>query len=158
MTVVVGVSDAKVSNDPEAVLATYWLGSCIALAAYDPVRKIGGLLHYQLPTSDLDAERARLRPTMFADTGLAYLLQQMTALGAEKRRLKIKLAGAAQMLTDSNLFDIGRRNHTAIRKLLWQQGLFIQAEAIGGSIPRNLYLHLADGAVQTKTSGVLVTL
>ena len=157
-TIVVRISDVRVSNDPEVILATHSLGSCIGVAAYDPVLRIGGMLHYQLPGSEIDTRRARHVPAMYADTGMTLLLNHMTALGAEKRRLKIKLAGGARMLTGADIFDIGRRNHTAIRKFLWQQGLLIEAEEIGGNAARHLYLRIADGAVQIKTCGLHATL
>jgi chemotaxis protein CheD len=156
--IVVNVSDMRTSGDPADVLATYSLGSCIAVSAYDPIVRVGGLLHYQLPACDLDRERARTAPLMFADTGIAQLLQTLAAKGAEKRRLKIKIAGAAQMLGDSNLFNIGRRNHAAARKVLWQHGLFIDGEDCGGTVPRNLYLQIADGAVSMKMQGKCVAL
>ena len=50
---VVGVGDCCVSGDPDAVLVTYALGSCIAVVIHDPVSKVGGLLHYMLPESSL---------------------------------------------------------------------------------------------------------
>jgi chemotaxis protein CheD len=153
-TIIVRISDARVSNDPQVILATHSLGSCIGVTAYDPVMRIGGMLHYQLPGSEVDARRAHHVPAMYADTGMTYLLNEMAALGAEKRRLKIKLAGGARMLTSSDVFDIGRRNHTAIRKFLWQQGLLIEAEEIGGTAARHLYLRIADGAVQIKACGL----
>jgi chemotaxis protein CheD len=156
--ITVRISDVRVSNDPEVILATHSLGSCIGVTAYDPVMRIGGMLHYQLPSSEADTKRARQSPAMYADTGMALLLSEMAALGAEKRRLKIKLAGGARMLTGSDVFDIGRRNHTAVRKFLWQQGLLIEAEEIGGTAARNLYLRISDGAVQIKTCGLHVTL
>ena len=37
----VGVGDCRVSNAPETVLATYALGSCIAVAIHDPVAAVG---------------------------------------------------------------------------------------------------------------------
>ena len=152
-TIVVRISDVRVSDDPQVILATHSLGSCIGVTAYDPVMRVGGMLHYQLPESKTDSQRARHVPAMYADTGMALLLDEMAALGAEKRRLKIKLAGGARMLTGSDVFDIGQRNHTAVRKFLWQQGLLIEAEEIGGTAPRHLYLRIADGAVQIKTCG-----
>lgn len=152
-TIVVRISDARVSNDPQVILATHSLGSCIGVAAYDPVLRIGGMLHYQLPGSEIDSRRARHVPAMYADTGMTLLLEKMAALGAEKRRLKIKLAGGARMLSGTDIFDIGRRNHTAIRRFLWQLGLLIETEEIGGTDPRHLYLRIADGAVRIKTCG-----
>lgn len=152
MNVIVGISDAKVSRDPQKTLVTYSLGSCIGMTLYDPMLKVGGMLHYQLPTSTLDASKAQANPMMFADTGFQYLLQKMLAMGAEKKRLKVHLAGAAQILNDSGIFDIGRRNYAAARKLLWQQGMFIDAEDVGGNAPRNLNLSIADGSVVIKST------
>jgi chemotaxis protein CheD len=153
VNVVVNISDAKVSNDPQAVLATYSLGSCIGISLYDPAVKVGGLLHFQLPTSTLDPDRARQRPLMFADTGMECLIREMEKLGAQRKRMKVNMAGAAQMLNDAGMFNIGRRNHAAIRKILWQYGMFIASEDIGGTAPRNVYLNIADGTVTIKTQG-----
>lgn len=133
---------------------TYSLGSCIGVALYDPVVKVAGMLHFQLPTATLDPERSRQQPMMFADSGMAVLLREMEKYGAQKRRMKVKLAGAAQMWNDGNLFNIGRRNHAAIRKILWQNGMFLDGEDIGGTAPRNLYLNVADGSVVIKMQGM----
>ena len=59
MTLTVGVSNMKVSDDPEAVLVTYSLGSCIGIAIYDAVVRVGGLLHFMLPESSLDLNKAK---------------------------------------------------------------------------------------------------
>ena len=59
MNIVVGVGDMKVSNDSESMLVTYSLGSCIGVAIYDPVIKVGGLLHYMLPESSLDGRKPK---------------------------------------------------------------------------------------------------
>jgi chemotaxis protein CheD len=146
----VNISDAKVSTDPSVVLATYSLGSCIGVTLWDPKIKVGGMLHFQLPTSEIDAQRAKQNPRMFADTGFASLLEEMLSKGADKKRMKVRIAGAAQMLNDSTFFDIGRRNHAAMRKILWEHGMFIDAEHIGGSAPRTMYLAVADGTVTLK--------
>lgn len=150
MNIIVGISDAKVAADPGAVLMTYSLGSCIGVTLYDAKSRVGGMLHFQLPTSTLDAQRAKDRPLMFADTGFTLLLNEMLKYGSDKKRLKVRMAGAAQMLNDSALFDIGRRNHAAMRKILFQHGLFLDAEHIGGSTPRTMLLVIADGTVTLK--------
>jgi chemotaxis protein CheD len=148
--IIVGVSDAKISTDAADVLATYSLGSCIGVSLYDAAASVAGLLHFQLPSASMDAERARSNPMMFADSGLRQVLEEMEALGAQKRRMKVKLAGGAQMLNDANLFNIGKRNHAAIRKVLWQQGMFVEAEAVGGTTPRTLFLSVLDGTLTLK--------
>ncbi len=151
MQVVVNVSDARTNDSAEDVLVTYSLGSCIGVALYDPVARVAGLLHFQLPTSTLDPERAKQNPFMFADSGMKSLLSEMESRGGVRKRMKAKLAGAAQMLNDAALFNIGKKNHTAIRKWFWQMGMFIEAEEVGGEIPRTMYLQASDGTVTIKS-------
>lgn len=158
MQITVNISDAKVSANPGDTIVTYSLGSCIGVALYDPVLPIAGLLHFQLPTSTMDTERAKRQPLMFADSGLDALIREMESRGASKRRLKVKIAGGAKMFEDNSTFDIGKRNHTAIRKALWQHGLFVDAEEVGGSVPRTVYVNVSDGKVTLKRSGSSVEL
>jgi len=152
--IVVDISDAKVSSDPSDVLVTYSLGSCSGVCLYDPVTHIGGMLHYQLPSSKMDEERARSKPLMFADTGMALLLNKMTTMGANKKRMHVRLAGGAAMATGPQGFDIGKRNYLAIRKILWSNGMFINAEDVGGSAARSLYMDMADGTVTVRSIGL----
>ena len=154
MMITVNISDTQIATGDDQTLVTYSLGSCIGVTVYDPIARCGGMLHYQLPTSTLDVEKARNNPCMFADTGMACLLQQFQEAGGQPRRAKVRIAGAAQMIGDSGVFSIGKRNHTAIRKILWQKGILLEAEDIGGSVrQRNLYLRLSDGEVTVKANG-----
>lgn len=158
MKVIVDISDAKVSAEAEDELVTFSLGSCIGVALYDARVRVGGLLHYQLPSSTADTARAAERPLMYADTGMECLLAEMTKLGASKRRMSVRITGGAKMLNDHLLFDIGRRNHAAIRKILWQQGMFITAEHVGGKLPRNMQLNIGDGTLLVKYNNETLSL
>ena len=46
----VGMADLNVCKAPD-VITTLGLGSCIGLVLYDPVTKVGGMVHYMLPDS-----------------------------------------------------------------------------------------------------------
>ncbi len=151
--IIVHVSDGKASRDPFDRIVTYSLGSCIGVCLYDKISKIGGMLHFQLPESKMGVERAQEKPFMFADTGLALLIQEMTQLGAKKRLLSVKIAGGAAMNNGPKGFDIGKRNGLAIRKLVWKQGLFLDAEEVGGFSPRTLRLDVEDGTVVMRSNG-----
>ena len=142
---VVGVADCQWSSDPHAVLITYGLGSCIALALHDPTARVGGLLHYMLPDSQIDRAKASRNPAMFADTGVPYLLERLVRLGARPEWLTIRAAGGAHVLEAASGFDIGRRNHVALKKALWQAGLLIQAENVGGGTSRTVSLAIDSG-------------
>jgi chemotaxis protein CheD len=60
---------------------TYSLGSCLGITIYDPVKKIGGLLHIMLPDSKIDAAKADQPPYMFVDTGVPRLFPCRLQLG-----------------------------------------------------------------------------
>lgn len=148
------MSDAKVSGNPSDMLVTYSLGSCIGVCLYDPATNVGGMLHFQLPNSKMDPDKARSMPFMFADTGMEILVEKLLAMGAKKKRMQIRIAGGASMDAGPKGFDIGKRNHLAFRKIMWKNGMFIDSEDVGGFSPRNVYMDMADGAVTIKSNGV----
>lgn len=148
---VVGMADCRVSGDRDGSLVTYALGSCIALAAWDPLLRLGGLLHFMLPESGVDPEKARRNPWMFADTGIPLLFHRVCEMGAAKRRLVVRAAGGAQMLDERGVFNIGKRNCLAMRKLLWKSGVMLQGEDVGGTLSRNVRLELGSGKLWLKT-------
>jgi chemotaxis protein CheD len=147
------MADCRIGVDPESALVTYALGSCIGLTMYDPVAGVGGLLHFMLPDSELDPARSRQNPSMFADTGIAFLLEKLIAQGASKRRLITCAAGAAQILDDKGVFAIGKRNYLATRRLLWKHGMLLQREAIGGVDFRTITLEIATGRLLLQEAG-----
>ena len=151
-SLVVGVGDCQVSSDPHATLVTYALGSCIGIVIYDPVSHVGGLLHYLLPDSQLDTEKAARNPYMFADTGIPALFHRAYELGAKKSRLQVTVAGGAQVLA-SELFNIGKRNQLAMKKILWRAGVLIHQEETGGDASRTIRVELRNGNVFMKHGG-----
>ena len=151
--IIVGMADCRITDVPGQVLATYALGSCIGLVVHDAKAQVGGLLHFMLPDSNTDRERSRRNPFMFADTGIPLLLEQLIARGAVKRRLVVDAAGGAQMMDDQNVFEIGKRNYLATRRILWKAGLLLHAEAVGGSQSRTLRLEIGTGRVWLVEGG-----
>ena len=151
--IIVGVADCRVGHTPGQVLATFALGSCIGLSIYDPKAAVGGLLHYMLPESSLDAQKAQQNPFMFADTGIKALFQAVAANGAQPRRMVVRLAGGAHVLDSQGVFQIGKRNYLAARKILWKAGILISAEAVGGEVSRTIRLDLATGRMWIREAG-----
>ena len=156
----VGIADMKVSAVPEDLIITYALGSCLGITVYDPVVRVGGMLHAMLPTCSTDPEKAQKNPFMFVDTGVPQLFLASYKLGAKKERLIVKVAGGACMnkAEAEDQFQIGKRNFLMLRKLLWKNGVLIKAEEVGGQLARTLLLSLADGAVLIKSNGAENTL
>ncbi|HYS82254.1 MAG TPA: chemotaxis protein CheD [Anaeromyxobacteraceae bacterium] len=156
--VTVEISDIKVSAEPDDVLVTYALGSCIAVMVHDPVRKAAGMIHYMLPLSETSQEKAKARPAMFADTGIPLLFQSLYALGAQKRDLVVKVAGGGALYDDKGLFSIGKRNYTVMRKMFWKTGIIVTAEDVGGAKSRTARLHVGSGRCTVTSQGEEVEL
>lgn len=153
-TVVVGVADMVVSNDPSADLVTYSLGSCLGITIYDSMKRIGGLLHVMLPDSTIDRAKAAAAPFMFVDTGVPQLFRAACNLRADRSRLVVKVAGGAQLLDPQGVFNIGERNMTSLSNLLARNSYTIQAKDIGGVASRTIRLNITTGVVSVKSPGL----
>ena len=151
--VVVGIAEMVASNNPNVILTTYSLGSCLGIAIYDPIVHVAGLLHIMLPDSSIDATKAAAKPCMFVDTGVPALFRACYQFGAQKQRMVISVAGGGQIMDDSGYFNIGKRNYEALTGLLSQHGLRINAEQVGGVVNRTMYVSVATGEVRLKVSG-----
>ena len=148
--VVIGIGDMHVSADPETTLITYALGSCLGLSLFDPVSGVGGLIHIALPDSAIARGQADFNPLRFVDTGVPQLFRESYRLGAQKGRLEVKIAGCAQVADEAGIFNIGKRNYAAARKLLWKNNVMIEAEHCGESYSRTMSLDLASGQVTLR--------
>ena len=149
----VGISEMKVSDSPDDIIVTYSLGSCIGVSIYDPIACIGGIIHCMLPLSRIDKDRAKREPCMFTDTGVPLMIQTILDMGGAKDRLITKVAGAAQIMDDSNTFKIGERNQVVLRKVLWKNDMLIAADETGGTIARSLFLYMNTGITTIKAKG-----
>lgn len=151
--ITVDIADLKVTQDPQAVLVTYALGSCVAVIVYDPIRHVGGMIHYMLPQSETSPEKAKERPAMFADTGLPLLFHSMYELGCVKTNLVVKVTGGGSLYDDNGRFCIGQRNYTILRKMFWKVGVMITAEDVGGSKSRTARLFIETGRCTVSSQG-----
>jgi chemotaxis protein CheD len=143
----------KVSQDREATLVTYSLGSCIGVAIHDAAAHVGGLLHFMLPEAKLDPQKAKKNPFMFADTGIPSLFKSAYKLGAKKQRMKVVVVGGAQVLDQAGFFNIGKRNCMAVKKIFWKNNVMIDHENVGGNSNRTVRLAVKDGRTWLKVSG-----
>lgn len=154
----IGIAQMKISSNPSDILVAPNLGSCLGIAVYDPIAKRGGLVHCLLPLSKSDPDKAAQNPFMYVDTGLALLLENLLAGGAEKKRLSITAVGGANINDDNNVFEIGKKNYTVLKKILWKNNLLLRAEHVGESFSRSLFLHIENGKTFLKAKGETVEL
>lgn len=149
----VGMADLNICKAPN-VITTLGLGSCIGLTFYDPVTKIGGMVHYMLPDSTKVKNNSNI--AKFGDTGIEELLKRVVAAGASRTRLVAKIAGGAKMFEVSGLSDIGNigaRNAEAAKMKLKELGIRLVAEDTGLNYGRTVELHCDTGEFYIKAVG-----
>jgi chemotaxis protein CheD len=156
---VIHIGQAVASKEPGDVLVTYGLGSCVVVCLYDPVTKVGAMLHALLPTQPTNG-RTPPNPAKYVDTGVPQLIAAAQKLGARRIWLTAKICGGARMLTVdwldsepavSDHLNIGGRNVVAAQKALKAAGVRLVAQSTGGSAGRTVKLRISDGEVIIKT-------
>lgn len=150
--ITVGIADMKITRQ-EGVLITYALGSCIGISFYDPMIKLGALLHIMLPEKGQANDSNVLK---FADSGIQATLRKLYAFGAVRGRLVCKIAGGAKMFEmkgAGGLGNIGVRNAQTVKKVLMAEGLRIAGEDTGANYARTMLLDVSTGQVSIRSAG-----
>ena len=149
----VGMADLQIAKAPDSLI-TLGLGSCIGLTLYDPVTKIGGMVHYMLPDSTQLKNNTNI--AKFGDTGIRELYNQMVKRGAVPRRMVAKIAGGAKMFEVSGLSNVGHvgeRNAEQARKMLKELHIPLVAEDTGLNYGRTVTLDCETGDFFIKAVG-----
>ena len=148
----VGIADMKMTRQ-EGVLITYALGSCIGVSFYDPMIKLGALLHIMLPEKSGAKDGNVFK---FADTGIRETLRKLTAFGGSKSRMVCKIAGGAKMFEmkgSGGLGNIGERNSQNVKRMLMAEGLRVTSEDVGANYARTMLLDVTTGNVYVRSAG-----
>lgn len=149
----VGMADLKTCKAPDGV-TTLGLGSCVGVAIWDPVTRIGGLAHVMLPDSTKVKNNVNLYK--FADTGITELVRQLCEMGANKTRLTAKIAGGAQMFAFQNKSDmvrVGEQNVKASKQKLSELGIPLVAEDTGLNYGRTVVFYPENGKFYVRAIG-----
>ena len=153
---VVGIGEFAVSNEPDDVIVTHALGSCIAVCLLDPVARVGGLLHFLLPDS-------RINPGARADAAGGVRRHRHPAAVPDGVRLR---RGEEAVPRPPDRRRRGRRRWAAAERVQRRQAQPAggaqrplaerRADRGGGGRrhdgPRRVALHVGDGRVHV-TSG-----
>jgi chemotaxis protein CheD len=130
----------------------------VGVAMYDQQVHVGAMIHCLLPLSKSDPEKAKKNPFMYVDTGIVRMLEELASAGADLKRLTIVAAGGANINDENNVFEIGKKNITILRKILWKNNLLLKSEHLGESVSRTLSLDITSGATLLKCRGQIIEL
>ncbi len=149
--VVVRIADYRIAEAP-AILVTYGLGSCVAVALYDTDTRMGGLCHIMLPSSTVARDSGNLKK--FADTCISGMLKDMEGHGCKVDRMVAKIAGGARMFDLQNKEKssyIGERNRDAVLIELAKRRIPLIGEDTGGNYGRSVEFQPGNGEMLVRS-------
>lgn len=138
-TIDVDTGELRVSSGP-VILQSIALGSCIALAVYEPDRKIGGLAHIMLP----GMTQSSRHPTKYAINAIDALIDSVEKLGAKTENLEISIVGGANILREG---DIPEEVTKSVVYYLKKLQLGLNRMRVGGFERRSVFLDTTSGRV-----------
>lgn len=148
----VGIADMKIARQ-EGILITYALGSCVGISLYDPMIRLGALIHIMLPEAG-PHDKSNLYK--FADTGIQETLRKLAVFGGMKARYQCKIAGGAKMFEMGGvggIGNIGDRNVQSVENTLRKEQIRILRKDVGANYARTMLLDVTTGEIRIRTAG-----
>lgn len=133
----VGIGEVKVAQG-DIILSAYGVGSCVVLAFYEKINRIGGLAHILLP---IGADGSFKHPK----GAIEELIRQFAERGVEKDKIIAKIAGGSTMFGELIQSSIGLRNVTVTREELKRFSIPLVGEDVCGNWGRTIFFNLSTG-------------
>lgn len=129
------------------------VGSCVAITLWHPVRRLGGMCHYLLPSrrangqGDLDGR--------YGDEAVAMMVKALQRANTDPQDYQAHLYGGADTMPDQAeaKLGIGERNIEQGWTLIDRWGFQLIGVDVGETVPRQIHLDIASGDVQMRRGG-----
>lgn len=128
----------------EPYLVTTVLGSCVAVCLWDPLARLGGINHFQLPLWNGE----ELPTPKYGNIAIAQLIEKLLELGCGKARLVAKVFGGSSLWAVADCpRSVGERNIELAWHQLAEQGIPVVGSDVGGTAGRKIILDTNSGKV-----------
>ncbi len=141
-----------VTRSANELIATT-LGSCVSACIWDEENTIGGMNHFMLPLSEVEAEKitwgnVASDATRYGNYAMEHLINEILTHGGIRRNLKAKVFGGGKVLNQSN--EVGLRNAEFVLTYLHQENLTLVGEDLGDVYPRKVLFDPISGRARMK--------
>ncbi len=128
------------------------LGSCIAVALFDPGAGVGGLNHFMLPGELGRDDFVRSPNAKYGMFAIELLVNELMKLGIAKRDIRAKVFGGGAVLrfADGGMTKIPQSNIDFTFEYLRKESIAVLASDVGGREPRKIFLFPRTGKVLLK--------
>jgi chemotaxis protein CheD len=138
------------------------LGTCVSITLWHPIKRMGGICHFLLPTRPTTPLAPGREPGLYADEVMGAFAETLRANQTLPGEYVVKITGGGHMFPEYLLDiacrkgacldarrgaceSIGCKNICAARTLLADAGYLIRAEDVGGHGSRQLIFELWTG-------------
>jgi chemotaxis protein CheD len=143
------------------------LGTCIAITLWHPIKRLGGICHYLLPTRGAARAPASGLPGVYADEVMELIEASLRRSQTRAEEYQVKLFGGGNMfpeqlaqskcrgeactdLVRARCTGIGCRNIAAGQRLIAEHGFTIAARDVGGHGSRQVSFDVWSGDVWVR--------
>lgn len=139
----VNTGEVRSSNKP-GLLRSIAIGSCIAIAGFDPVNKAGVIAHVMLPGKAPQNSDAK---TKYAHDAIVELMRLFSEYGTKEEDIDVCLVGAGNVLKKED-DSVCQKNITSVTSLLKGRGIVAKAAVLGGTERKSVYMELPSGKIR----------
>lgn len=152
----INIGEYQVTNKG-GMLVTYGLGSCLGVALFDKEASVAGLIHIKRPAI---SEHNNARETLFADTGIKSMFDDMRSYGATSCQTIAKIAGGSDMedIPSAVGRGIGEQNIQQAKETLTKLDITVVDTDVGGTSVRSIFFdgHSGNLTIETEESNQYV--
>ena len=145
MKKIIDVQSGEVkAGGSKIILRSSALGSCIAVAAYDPKKRIGALAHIMLPGRSPD--KVSCSKEKYAADAIDEMITRLDRFGVAKDGIVTCLVGGANVLQDNTDIICGPIIRS-VTEILEEKGIKVVAKALGGVKRRSISFDVEEGII-----------
>ncbi len=140
------IGEMEITNQKKILVARA-LGSCVAVAIYDPENEVGGMAHILLGKGN---KKRKGKTALYADKAINRMVKKIQEAGGRRKNLEAKIAGGASMFSSQSKGDIGDDNIEAVLKELKDRNIPITGKDIGGTHARNVRFKVGSMSMRVE--------
>lgn len=144
------IAELVVTTEPVVICTV--LGSCVSVCLFTENHYAGGMIHYALPLLPKNSDETPLR---YGDYAITTLITELAKLaGCPPSSLVAKIIGGADNIASEHASQkVGTANVKIARKLLFDSGIRVIGEDVGGDLGRKVLFHIKTGRLQSAFVG-----
>ena len=128
------------------------LGSCVSITLWHPVKRVGGMSHFLLPTRGTPVSEDQL-DGRYGDEALHLVMRELRQAGVSLLACQAKIFGGGNMFPahmPAHAGQVGQRNGEAAREMLRSAGIQVVSESLFGHGHRQIIFDIRNGHVWSR--------